>query len=144
MSGLTSKKWTWRDFQWISGAFCSQGFCNKITVGLWCVVTVSQGACHGEEWMTAGFVNIYSKASSLKQSIQWNIKKQEEKISFHSSVTKEQLLRGALWVCSSIVKLCREAAFKDVWLFALLLRETKTLMHRLYSNDEELKSWSRI
>lgn len=25
--------------------------------------------------MTAGFVNIYSKASSLRQSVQWNIKK---------------------------------------------------------------------
>lgn len=90
MSGLTSEKWTWRDFQWINGAFCSQGFCNEITVGLWCVVTVSQGACHGEGWMTVGFVNIYSKALSLKQSIQQKDQKQGEKISFHSSVTKAQ------------------------------------------------------
>lgn len=45
-----------------------------VTLGLWCVVTVSQGACHVEEELrTVGFVNICSKASSLKQNSQSNI-----------------------------------------------------------------------
>ncbi len=56
------------------GAFSSQRFCNRITPSFWCAVTGSRGACDVEELRTVGFVNLYSKASSLTEMKQDGIK----------------------------------------------------------------------